>query len=54
MPVRIGVWIAQFRGDAVFQPFRYEVFQTLGLLMHLIPRIAEELMQEPFQQAMMA
>ena len=54
MPVWIGVGIAQFGGDPVFEPLGYEVLQTLGLLMHLIPRIPEKLMQEPFEEAMVA
>ena len=50
----IGVGITQFGGDPVFEALRNEVFQTLGFLMHLIPRIAEKLMQDPLEQAVVA
>ena len=54
MPVRVRLGITQFGGDPVFESLRYEVFQPLGLLVYFIPRIAEEFMQELFQQAMVA
>ena len=54
MPVWVRVGIAQLGGDPVFQPLRDEVLQPLGLLMHLVPRVAEELVQKSLEQAMVA
>ncbi len=54
MPVRVGVGIAQLGGNPVFQPLGDEMLQALGLLMHLVPRIAEKLVQKSLEQPMVA
>ncbi len=54
MPVRIGLRIAQFRGDAIFQTLRNEMFQPFRFLVDLVPRIVQEIVEEALQQTMMA
>src|ERR1039458_4002925 len=52
MPVRIGLGIPQFRRDAIFQPLRDEMLQPLRLVVNLVPRVVEEIMEEALQQTM--
>ena len=52
--MRIGFRIAQFRRDAIFKPLRDEMFQPFGLVVNLVPRVVEEIMEETLQQAVMA
>ena len=54
MPVRIDFRIAENGGNAVFKTLGDEVFQPLGLLMHFVPGILQNVMQEEFEQAVMA
>ena len=51
---RVSFWIAQFPRDAIFQPLRDVVLQAFALIVNLVPRVVEEIMQETFQQAVMA
>ena len=50
----IGLRIPQFGCDAIFQPLRDEMFQPFRLLVNLVPRVVEEIMEEALQQTMMA
>ena len=52
--MRIGFRVAQFRGDAIFQPLRDEVFQTFRLVVNFVPGIIENIVQEALQQTVMA
>ncbi len=54
MPVRVGIWIAQFGGNPVFQPLGNKMFQTLGFGVNFIPRKVENIMKKSFQEPMMA
>ena len=54
MPVRVDFGIAQDRGHAVFETLGDEVFQPFGLLVHFVPGILQNVMQEEFEQAVMA
>ncbi|SRR5579864_8639780 len=49
--MRVCFWIAQFRRDAIFQPLRDVVFQPFRLIVNLVPRVVEEIMEETLQQA---
>ncbi len=46
----ISFGISQFRRDAIFKPFRDEVFQPFCLIVNLVPRVVEEIMEEALQQ----
>ena len=54
MAVRIGVRIAKFRGNPVFEALRNEMLEAFGFLVHFIPMIAENIVQESLEQAVMA
>ena len=54
VPVRIGFRVPQFRGDPIFKPLRDEVLQPFRLIVNLVPRVVEEIMQETLQQAVVA
>jgi hypothetical protein len=52
--VWIGFRVAQFRGDAIFKPLRDEMFQPFRLIVNLVPRVVEEIMEETLQQTVVA
>ena len=52
--MRVNPGVAQPCRDAIFQPLRDIVLQPLGLLMHFIPRVVEDVMQKPLQKAVVA
>ena len=54
MAVRIRFRVSQFRSDPIFEPLRYEVLKPFRLIVNLVPRVVEEIMQETLQQAVMA
>ena len=54
VPVRIGFRVAQFRGDPVFQSLRDEVLQPFRLIVNLVPRVVEDIMEEALQQTVVA
>ena len=54
LPVRIRFRVPQFRGDPIFEPLRDEVLEAFRLFVNLVPRIVEEIMEEPLDQAVMA
>ena len=46
--------MAELGGDALLEAFRDEVFEAFGLLMDFVPGIVENLMEEGFEEAVMA
>jgi hypothetical protein len=52
--MRIELGVAELGGDALFEALRDEMFEAFGLLMHLVPGIVEDLMEESFDEAMVA
>jgi len=54
VPVRIRFRVSQLRGDPIFEPLRYEVLEAFRLIVDLVPRVVEEIMEETLQQAVMA
>ena len=47
--MRIDLRIAQDRRHPILEPLGNEVFQTLSLFMHLIPRVFQDIMQEQLE-----
>jgi hypothetical protein len=49
----VAVWIdsrvAQDRRYAILESFRNKMLQTIGLFVHLVPRIVQDVVQEKFQ-----
>src|SRR5580658_2959478 len=54
MPVRVRSGIAQLRGNPIFETLRDEVLQAFRLIVHLVPGVVEEIMQETLKQTMVA
>lgn len=54
MSVRVGFGIAQFGCDAVLKLFRDEMLQSLRLFVNLVPGVIQNIVQEAFEQAMVA
>ena len=54
MAVRVELWMAQFRGDALFKPLRDEMFEALRFFVDLFERVVQDLVEECFNEAMMA
>ena len=54
MPVRIELRTAQLYCDALFEPFRDEMFEALRFLVNLFERVVQHLVEECFDEAMMA
>jgi len=54
MPVRVDFGIAENCSNAVFKTLGDKVLQPLRFLMHFVPGILQNVMQEEFEQAMMA
>src|SRR5438270_13298 len=54
MPVRARVSAADRREHALFEVRRHRVLEPLGLLVHLVPRHAEDVREETLDQAMAA
>ncbi len=52
--MRVELGVAEFGGDALFEPLRDEVLEALGLLVHFVPGIVEDLVEEGLDEAMMA
>ena len=52
MTVRIERRIAQNSRHAILESFRNKMLQTVGLFVHFVPRILQDIVQEKFQQAM--
>ena len=52
--VRVKLGVAELGGDALFEPLGDEVFEALGLLVHLVPGVAEDLVKKCFEQPMVA
>ena len=50
-PVRIGGGVRHPGRDAAFELLGYRVLQAVGLLMHVLPVVAQELDEETFDQA---
>ena len=50
----ISVRVPQFRGDAILKPLRNEMFQPFRLIVNLIPRVVDEIMEETLQQTVRA
>lgn len=46
----IGFRVPQFRGDPIFESFRDEMFKPFRLIVNLVPRVVEEIMEEALQQ----
>ena len=53
MTVRVDLRISEDCRDAIFEPFRDEVLESFGLLMHFIPGVLEYIMKKQFQETMM-
>ena len=53
MSVRIELWMAQLCCNSRFKSFGDEVFKAFRFVMHLVPGVIEDLMQECLDQAMM-
>lgn len=54
MSVRICFGITQLGGNPILQFFGDEMLQTLGLFMDFVPLIIENVVQEAFEQAVVA
>jgi hypothetical protein len=54
MSVRVCLGITQLGGNAVLKPFRDKMFESLRFFMNLVPGIVEHVVQEAFEQAMVA
>src|SRR5439155_7960846 len=54
VPVWIGLRVPQFRRDTIFEPLRDEMFQPFCLIVNLVPRVVEEIMEKTLQQPVMA
>ena len=54
MPVRVRFGVSQFGRDPVLQPLRDEMFQTLRFFVNLVPRIIENVVEESFQETVVA
>ena len=52
--VRVELRVAELGGDALFESLGDEVFEALGLLVHFVPGVAEDLVKEGFEQSMVA
>jgi len=52
--MRIGFRVSQFRGDPIFKALRDEVLQPFCLVVNLVPRVVEELVEETLQQTVVA
>ena len=52
--VRVKLRVAKFGCDAFFESLGDEVLEALGLLMHLVPGVAEDLVKKGFEEPMMA
>src|SRR5206468_683341 len=52
----VAVWVklrvSELGGDALFESLGDEVLEALGLLVHFVPRVAEDLMKKSFEQSM--
>ena len=46
VPMRINLRVAENCGDAIFKALGNEVFQTFGFLMHFVPGVFEDVVQE--------
>ncbi len=51
--VGIDFRITENGGDPVFESFGDEVFQPLCLLMHLVPRVLQNIVEKEFEKAVM-
>lgn len=54
MPMRVYVGIAQFRGDAIFEPLGNKVFEPLGFVVNFVPRVSKHIVKEALEQPVMA
>src|SRR5271168_454614 len=54
MSVRVCFGIAEFGGNPILEFFGDEMLQTLGLFMDFVPRIIENVVQEAFEQPVVA
>jgi hypothetical protein len=48
--VWIGFRVPQFRGDPILKQLRDEVLEPFCLIVNLVPRVVEEIMEETLQQ----
>ena len=54
MAVRIRLGIAQLGRHAIFEFLRNEVLQALGFFVNFVPGVVQDIVQEAFEQAVMA
>jgi hypothetical protein len=46
LTMRVIMWVSKGAGDALFKLFRNDMFQAVGLFMHLVPGIPELFLEE--------
>ena len=54
MAMRIELWVAQLCGDALFEPFRDEMFKALRFFVNLFERVVQDFEKKGFDETMMA
>ncbi len=54
MPVGIELWVAELCSDALLEPLRDEMFESLRFLVNLFEGVVEKFVKECFDQSMMA
>jgi hypothetical protein len=54
VPVRVDLGVAENSGDPVFKTLGDEMFQPLGLLVHFVPGVLQNIMQEELEQTVMS